>query len=54
MGAGALIALVGIYFDVSWLIWIAIAVLALGFLLRFARRDDDEPVDGDEGSEDGA
>ena len=35
-GAGAILAVVGIYTDVSWLINLAIAVLAVGILLRFA------------------
>jgi hypothetical protein len=53
MGAGALIALVGMYFDVGWLVWIAIGVLALGFLMRFVGRDG-EQLDGDDGTEDDA
>ena len=35
-GAGAILAVVGIYTDVSWLINLAIAALAVGILLRFA------------------
>lgn len=35
-GAGAILAVVGIYADASWLINLAIAVLAVGILLRFA------------------
>ena len=34
-GVGAILAVVGIYTDVSWLINLAIAVLAVGILLRF-------------------
>jgi hypothetical protein len=34
MGAGAILALVGMYFEARWMVWIAIAVLTIGFLLR--------------------
>ena len=51
MGAGALLALVGMYFQARWMVWIAIAVLTFGFLLRFAGG---RPSDGgdDEGPPD--
>lgn len=44
-GSGALLAVMGMYFDVRWMIWIAIAVLMAGFALRFVRRR----KDGEEG-----
>lgn len=52
-GAGAIIGMVGIFADVRWMIWIAIAVLVAGFLLRFLGRDglDEEGGSEDEGSE---
>lgn len=46
MGAGALLALIGMYYQARWLIWIAIAVLIVGFLLRFAApKGEFEPPD---------
>lgn len=36
--AGAALAAAGIYFDSRWLIWVAIAVLLLGFAVRFIDR----------------
>jgi hypothetical protein len=47
MGAGALMALVGMYFEASWLVWVAIAVLAAGFALRFAAKHDEDGSDDD-------
>lgn len=41
-GGGAILALVGIYFNARWLIWAAMAVLVVGFLLRFAPTPDGE------------
>ena len=41
-GVGAILAILGMYFDARWMIWIAIAVLVTGFLLRFAGRNADE------------
>ena len=32
---GAVLAVTGIVFDLGWLIYVAIGVLVLGFLLRF-------------------
>ena len=34
-GAGAIVALVGIYFEAEWLVSVAIGILLLGFVLRF-------------------
>jgi hypothetical protein len=34
LGVGAILALVGLYFEASWMIWVAIGVLVLGVLLR--------------------
>ena len=34
MGAGAILALFGMYFEARWVVWIAIGVLIVGFLLR--------------------
>ena len=34
-GSGAILALVGIFFEVRWMIWIAIGVLLAGFSMRF-------------------
>lgn len=55
LGAGAILALAGIWADVGWLVNVAIAFLFVGFLLRFAggRSDDadvSEPGSGDGGS----
>lgn len=36
--AGAALAAAGIYFQVRWLIWVAIGVLFLGFGARFMDR----------------
>jgi hypothetical protein len=48
MGVGAILAVIGMYFEARWMIWIAIAVLVLGFLLRFLPRDGRGPDDADE------
>ena len=42
MGAGALLSLIGIYYQAKWLIWVAIAVLVAGFLMRFWPEEGDE------------
>lgn len=44
---GALLAFAGIYLDASWLIWVAIVVLLVGFAARFLPdgADDQEPDD---------
>lgn len=39
---GAAIGLVGIFTEVRWLIWVAIAVLVVGFALRFLPATDEE------------
>ena len=36
-GAGAILALVGIFTDQHWMVNVAIAVLVVGFILRFQR-----------------
>ena len=36
--AGAALAAAGIYFDSRWLVWVAIAVLLVGFVVRFIDR----------------
>lgn len=33
-GAGAIIAVVGMYHEASWMVWIAVAVLAAGLVVR--------------------
>lgn len=45
MGVGAILAVVGMYFEARWMIWIAIAVLVLGFLLRFLPGEEQGPDD---------
>jgi len=40
--AGAAIGLIGMFTEVRWLIWVAIAVLVVGFALRFAPASDEE------------
>jgi hypothetical protein len=49
LGAGAILALAGIWADVGWLVNVAIAFLFVGFLLRFAGgwSDDPDPSDPD-------
>jgi hypothetical protein len=34
-GVGAILAIAGMIADLSWMIWMALAVLLVGFLLRF-------------------
>lgn len=56
MGAGAIVALVGIWADAEWLVNVAIVLLLGGFLLRFsgspaADREDEEDVEADPGGE---
>ncbi len=50
-GAGALLALVGISLQLSWLIYTAIAVLCAGMALRFL--EGSSPDDGDPDSHEG-
>lgn len=47
MGGGVL-GLVGIATERSWLIWVALAVLGIGFALRFSA--DEHEVEADESS----
>ena len=42
-GAGAILGVLGIYFEARWMIWLAIAVLVAGFLLRFLRAPPADP-----------
>lgn len=42
-GAGAIMAMIGIWTDQGWLIDIAIGVLVIGFALRFGRRKAGDP-----------
>ncbi len=50
LGAGAILALAGIWADVGWLVNVAIGFLLVGFLLRLAggRFDDADPSDPDD------
>ena len=34
-GAGAVLAVLGMYYDSSWVIWLAITILGSGLFLRF-------------------
>ncbi len=43
LGAGAILALAGIWADVGWLVNVAIAFLLVGFLLRFVGGRSDAP-----------
>lgn len=43
LGAGAILALAGIWSDVGWLVNVAIVFLFVGFLLRFAGGRSDDP-----------
>jgi hypothetical protein len=47
MGAGALLAVLGIYYEARWLIWGAIAALVAGFLIRFLPERGEMPDVGD-------
>ena len=47
-GAGAILAMVGIWAEQAWLINIAIAVLLIGFALRFASGRREEPPSDDD------
>ena len=47
-GAGAILALTGMWADQRWMVNVAIAVLALGFVLRFHRaREAEADADAD-------
>lgn len=54
-GAGAILALAGMYAEQSWMIDVAIAVLLLGVLLRFlpGQREDGEHEENEEAEDDG-
>jgi multisubunit Na+/H+ antiporter MnhF subunit len=49
MGAGAIVALIGIWADANWLVNVAIVLLLVGFLLRFVggRSVEEEQIDAD-------
>jgi hypothetical protein len=51
-GVGAIVGMAGIFAEIRWMIWIALAVLAVGFLLRFAgdRGAPDSDHEGDDDS----
>lgn len=42
---GAVVAMVGIYLERSWLVWAAIVVLLVGIYLRFVPGSKEEPGD---------
>ncbi len=54
MGAGAIVALIGIWAEANWLVNVAIAFLFVGFVLRFvggrhgAQGDSSEAEDAEE------
>lgn len=53
MGAGAIVALIGIWSDANWLVNIAIVLLFAGFVLRFvggggAEVEDESEMEGTE------
>ena len=50
-GAGAVVGLVGIYLDASWVVWAAVAILVLGFGLRFLpeKPEKEDPEKEDDG-----
>ena len=50
-GAGAILALVGIWFEARWLINIAIGVLLIGLALRFLPDRRAGPPAGDDGAD---
>ena len=47
LGAGAILALAGIWADVGWLVNVAIVFLFVGFLLRFVGGRSDAPDGSD-------
>jgi disulfide bond formation protein DsbB len=49
-GVGAIVGLAGMYAQVRWMIWIALVVLVVGFLLRFfpASGTEEDSTDGDD------
>ncbi|MFC1660211.1 hypothetical protein ACFL3S_01930 [Gemmatimonadota bacterium] len=51
---GALFALAGIYWEVTWLIWFAIAFLLIGLVIRFLPIECGSSVSDEEGNRDGA
>lgn len=54
MGAGAIVALIGFWAEANWLVNVAIVLLFVGFMLRFAggrETDPDEGLDDEDGHE---
>jgi hypothetical protein len=49
--AGAVLAGVGVYLAQNWLVWAAIAVLAVGMLVRFLPSGDDEAAPRSDGGD---
>lgn len=50
---GAVLGLAGIYLDIGWMVGVAIGVLAVGFVIRFAprpRQDEEEEDLEDDGA----
>jgi hypothetical protein len=48
LGVGAILAFVGLYFEARWMIWGAIGVLAVGFLMRMGSRGEEDGSDEDD------
>lgn len=48
MGAGAIVALIGIWAEANWLVNVAIGFLFVGFVLRFVGGRQGVPEDGSE------
>jgi hypothetical protein len=53
-GVGAIVGLAGMYARIRWMIWIALAVLAVGFLLRFLPARGTDGGDSTDGNDSGA
>ena len=45
-GAGAILAIAGMVAEMSWMVWIAIVVLVVGFALRFVPAEGDGEGEG--------
>lgn len=52
-GVGAILAVLGMYFEMPWMINVAIGVLVLGFLLRFVPSGSRGDADASLGDPDG-
>jgi hypothetical protein len=42
-GAGFLVGLMGMAFDLRWLVWVGVGLLSVAFILRFGARDPQSP-----------